>query len=77
MAGRSIAGPYLLPREKFPFTLEYLNARTREVVSRQTIEAPEFLQSMRVEPWARIIGAPVAIRVTFADGEVRVQEPEE
>jgi hypothetical protein len=71
-----VAGPHLLPREKYPFTIEYLHARTRKVVSSQTIEAPEHLKSIRIEPWAKIIDHPVAVRLTFADGEVQVQEPQ-
>lgn len=61
-----------LPASMYPFTIEALNAETAEVVWKHVVTGPG---SVYVPPLARDFGHPIAIRVTWADGNVMVQAP--
>lgn len=57
------------PRSKFPFTMELLDAETREVRWSVTIEGPGAVQ---VPSKDEINGGRLLVgRITFADGEVQ------
>lgn len=51
---------------QFPITIRYFRTDTNELVHTQIISSPGLLH---IEPWARIVGAPVRIEVEFGDGE--------
>jgi hypothetical protein len=62
-----------LPASAFPFTMELLDAETREVRWSQRVTGPA---AVRVPSRDEINnGKPLASRVTFADGEVVETEP--
>ncbi len=66
-----------LPREKYPFKIEYLHPETREVVDSVTVEAPApgTRNALYIPPLAKMLGHPVAVRITFADGQVQEMPP--
>ncbi len=68
-----------LPRGKYPFRVEYLHPETREVVDAVTVEAPEpgTWGALRIPPLAKMLGHPVAVRITFGDGEVQEVPPKD
>ena len=64
-----------LSADSFPFTMELLDAETREVCWTATADGPGAVQV----PGYREVndGKPVAVRMTFGNGEVSVVEPGE
>lgn len=67
----------LLPHQ-FPILIEALHYKTREVVWSTTVEKPASgtRTPVKIPGLAFELGHPVAMRMTFGDGEVIVQEPE-
>jgi hypothetical protein len=65
------AGPYLFPREYFPMKIEALHPQTRRVVWSQEVREPiGSLKEIYIPPLAKQLGHRVAMRITFATGEV-------
>ncbi len=66
-----------LPRKKYPFKVEYLHPHTQEVVDSTTVEAPApgTRNALYIPPLAKILGHPVDVRITFADGQVVEMPP--
>ena len=62
---------YLLPREKFPLVIEFLHHETEEVVYRFEVREPDAFQTVPIPALRAELGHPVAVRITFADGEVQ------
>ena len=62
-----------LPPDSFPFTMELLDAETREVRWSATADGPG---AVRIPGSHETNGGkPVAVRVTFGSGEVVEMEP--
>jgi len=61
-----------LPRSAFPFVIELLNAESRQVVWSAEVAGPG---ALRIPGRDETGGRPVAVRVTYADGTVCVDEP--
>jgi hypothetical protein len=63
-----------LPADAFPFTMELLDAETREVCWSATADGPG---AVRVPSRDEVNGGrPTAARVTLGNGKVSVAEPE-
>jgi len=62
----------LLPRSKYPLTIDFLHPVTRAIVHSIRVEAPAdgTLEPVYIPPVALQVGHPVRVRVTFADGTV-------
>ena len=72
-----VAGPFMLPREAYPFTLEFFRVDTREVVETIVVEAPvgTAICGIEIHGLAKELGVPVGVRMTTADGESTETEP--
>ena len=68
---------YDLPPEKYPIRIEALHWITKAVVWSKTVELPNPGAKVRTEipPLRKMFGHPVAMRMTFGDGEVRESPP--
>jgi hypothetical protein len=62
-----------LPASSFPFTMELLDVETREVCWSATADGPGVVRIPGKEETNG--GKPVAVRVTFGNGEVVEMEP--
>jgi hypothetical protein len=65
-----------LPAPYFPFTVEAMTP-DRTIVWTATIEqpAPGRRLMLEIPPLAKIHGAPITIRIRFADGDTQEWEP--
>jgi hypothetical protein len=66
-----IGDPYLLPRGKYPITIEFFHPVTLAIVHSITVEEPAGLALVEIPPLARRLGHRVAVRIRFGDGEVQ------
>jgi len=65
---------YRFPLDAYPIVIEALHPKTRVVVWSLTIPAPVGDEAVYIPPLARRFGHPVAIRMTWANGEVQEGE---
>jgi hypothetical protein len=72
-----MAKSYRFTPDKFPIRIEMLHWKTRAVVWTKVIVEPDHDGDMKIEipALARVLGHPVAIRMTFGDGDVIEKEP--
>ena len=56
-----------LPAEAYPLTIEAINMHTDAVVWTAEVTGPEVLY---VPPLRKTVGAPIRVRITFADETV-------
>jgi hypothetical protein len=63
-----VAGPFMLPAEKFPFTMIAVGRESGRELWETTVMAPPALTSIRIPPLARMHGEPVDVHILFADG---------
>ena len=68
---------HYLPKEHYPLLIEALHWKTRDVVWSAKVDAPDGdgMLPIQIPALRRNHGFPVAIRITFGDGEVQVKEP--
>lgn len=69
-----VRGPYLLPRDAYPFTIEAFRVSDDERVWQTTVEAPDGLTAIRIPPLAAEHG-PVYMVTTYANGETERADP--
>jgi len=67
---------YRFPHDAYPLVIEALHPDTRAVVWTKTVAAPEDVAAIYIPPLARMLGHPVTIRMTWANGDVREGAPE-
>jgi len=63
---------YDLPTSEFPFTIEYVNHGTGEVIHTETVRGPGVLRVMSLE---ELGGEPVGVRLTGPDGHESYAPP--
>lgn len=71
----NVSGPHLLPAEQYPLTITFHRVSNDEEVHRIVLEQPEGLAAVTIPPVAKMVGEPVYVVTTMADGQQSRSDP--